>query len=729
VKRRKKATVAVNSVQPQLLEEYKGLPALDLASIDLSKQQYVGQMPHERNEYDDSNSLPYEEWVLARRAIREHNMLHSHRVLDLLQRAHSLYSVRVGSGASSSSCRRTKLFIIYEIAEESFEAGMFEKAKVNYDALRSSVITKEGWKALSTSIAQRALECAMELKDTQDVIRLSLFLCEPDNTLEVVDKEALQSQLIHTMSNLERFGLNPLAEPLEIYVPQPNHPLLNINCQFTERNVRTGSNVVARVRVHSHFLHPIRFSSLRVTFSDPVYNVNVADKEEELTLLPDEPRIFEFPMRAQSPCDLSFEKIFLDLGQEGAMVSFHWNVAEWEVETEVALLKLDRDFVQRTQTCILNPEPQVTLEMEHLPPALVGEHYRLVLQLHNQGDEDMTEGFLRISDPTTSTGPLCRFYSEDLHPLDSSVGLRVNPVAAQQRASVVVYVLAQQVVKLQPIAMELCYQTKSYSTHVSRSFGIPVILALSSGCAFFSDLFVPCVEATGSGTTIRTDHTWIVRVEVRNNCPYPIRVMEGFLKLNENAQYLASTDQAIFSTSADDHTRVLHAMDKLTMWFKLRPTMAGENISIGQFELRWKRVWHAKILPGSEADYERVVYSPTLVPPVKIERAPFVIQLGVPPSAKVGTPMQCTLQVANKTRRVEEFTLSLAESPNFLLAGTRTAIFKVTPQSTFTFTFNLVPLKAGKVSLPHFQVSSKRFSHTLGGVQPRKYVFVNPRNL
>ena len=381
----------------------------------------------------------------------------------------------------------------------------------------------------------------------------------------------------------------------------------------------------------------------------------------------------------------------MNLGQEGASVSFQWDVATWEVDTEVALLKLDRDFVQRTSTCILDPEPQVALDMEHLPPALVGEHYRLVLRLNNQGDEDMTEGTLLVSDPSGSSGsagPPCRFYSEDLQPLNGA-GLPVQPVAAGKQGTVVVYVLAQQVAKLQPIAVELCYQTSSYSTRVSRSFGIPVILALSSCCAFFSDLFVPCIEATGSSTTIRTEQTWIIRVEVRNNCPYPISVVEATLKLNENANCLASADGAIFGNTSD-HTRVLYAMDKLTTWFKLKPTAPGRDVNIGQFELRWKRKSHDKALPGSEADYERVVYSPTLIPPVDIERAPFIMRLGVPPSATVGTAIECTLQVTNITRRVEEFTLSLTDSPNFLLAGTRTAIFKVTPQSTFTFTSKYV---------------------------------------
>ena len=38
------------------------------------------------------------------------------------------------------------------------------------------------------------------------------------------------------------------------------------------------------------------------------------------------------------------------MGHPDALIRFHWNVTEWELDPEIALLKLDRDFVQRSTT-------------------------------------------------------------------------------------------------------------------------------------------------------------------------------------------------------------------------------------------------------------------------------------------------------------------------------------------------------------------------------------------
>ena len=351
----------------------------------------------------------------------------------------------------------------------------------------------------------------------------------------------------------------------------------------------------------------------------------------------------------------------------------------------------------------------------------------------------MESGFLFLSDPAQAN-LVCQFFTEGLAPIVDGQGVMVPNLEAGCQQQVVIFIVSQVAVKMQPVSVLLKYSTSQYQTQVSRSFGIPMILALSSACAFFSDTFSPCIEVTGSSTTIRADQTWMMRVEVRNHCPYPVQVVESVLKLNENARCLTSTSGFVFKDGAPP--QVLQALDKLTSWFKIRPSLSGTDISIGQFELKWKRAPHSKQMSNSEEDYERVVYSPTLIPRVTVERAPFITRTAAPPDATVGSSLQCTLEVSNMTRRVEEYSLLVTESPNFLFSGTRAADFKVTPLSSFFFTFQLVspqlllfapsnsegrliPLKSGKVALPHFQVASKRFAQT--GSQPRKYLFVHPR--
>ena len=235
--RKRKANLAIESVDLEMRETWKSLPPLQLAKIDLTRQQYVGQIPQARADYEEPHRLTYEEWQLARRAIGESNVLHSRAIIDLLQKAHSLYSMRMTTG--QGSCKRTKLFLLFEIAEEFFEEGSFEKAKEIYDALCTSTLRTEDWKTLSTAVYQRTLECAMRLKLTQDVIKFSLRLCSPETPLDQAQKRTLQTQMSHTINHLGEFDL-PAAEPVIINCSSPRHSLIQVNCQFVERNVRIG---------------------------------------------------------------------------------------------------------------------------------------------------------------------------------------------------------------------------------------------------------------------------------------------------------------------------------------------------------------------------------------------------------------------------------------------------------------------------------------------------------
>lgn len=149
-----------------------------------------------------------------------------------------------------------------------------------------------------------------------------------------------------------------------------------------------------------------------------------------------------------------------------------------------------------------------------------------------------------------------------------------------------------------------------------------------------------------------------MRVEIRNNCCYPIQILDTSLILNENATCARSTSSQIFN-DANNNQSVLQALDKFTSWFRIIPNTVGENINIGQFLVKWKRFPHARQLPGSEADFERIVSNPTLIPNLNIEKAPFTTSIFAPPRAVVGVPFLVTLEITNLTTRMEEFTYTV----------------------------------------------------------------------
>ena len=97
--RKHSAIVAAERLPQEFIKNYSKLHSLNFAAIDFSKQQFVGQLPSDRADYDNSewsNSMTYEEWHINRRIVREYNIDHSPIIIDLLQRVFislPLYSI------------------------------------------------------------------------------------------------------------------------------------------------------------------------------------------------------------------------------------------------------------------------------------------------------------------------------------------------------------------------------------------------------------------------------------------------------------------------------------------------------------------------------------------------------------------------------------------------------------------------------------------------------------
>lgn len=293
----------VDGFKPELLEKFKSLKPLQLASIDRDRQVFVGKVPNENVEYQkEEEELSFEEWKNIRRFVREYNVPHSRTILDLLQKAHGLYSTRVASGSKIVNCKRIKLLLIFEMGEESFDDNHFDKAKEYYDILRNSLIQKEEWKHILTNVYQRSLACAFKLQQTEDIINLILALCEKDIPLSIKDKQENQTQLLRILYHNKDIDLPKLSEPIIIKPLSAIHSLLDINCQFHQEKVYVQNELKYRIQFISKFPNAIRFNKLNAQFSDSSYNVEIIDDkdynmintEDGLVLYPGVPRTFDF---------------------------------------------------------------------------------------------------------------------------------------------------------------------------------------------------------------------------------------------------------------------------------------------------------------------------------------------------------------------------------------------------------------------------------------------------
>ena len=185
-----------------------------------------------------------------------------------------------------------------------------------YDVLRDSLIIEEKWNVISTIMFQRSLVCAMKLKQTEDIIRLSLKLCELSIPLPFSDKKYTQDQLLQSLYQDHELDLPSLNEPIQFVNNVPEYPLISASCQFDKEQIRTNMDVVYRIRLVSSFPMPIRFGKLVVSLTNSYYDVNITDHgdpfyvgnsetSESLLLHPGVPKVFEFTKKATEQCDIA----------------------------------------------------------------------------------------------------------------------------------------------------------------------------------------------------------------------------------------------------------------------------------------------------------------------------------------------------------------------------------------------------------------------------------------
>jgi len=177
------------------------------------------------------------------------------------------------------------------------------------------------------------------------------------------------------------------------------------------------------------------------------------------------------------------------------------------------------------------------------------------------------------------------------------------------------------------------------------------------------------------------------------------------------------------SSSEIQKSFVIHKENRVTIWYELIPSLSGENVELGQIQLQWKR------LDTSSSSSSSITNSIIFIPTLKITEAPFSAKIEVPPFAVVGSVTPFIVLIHNHTEQLQEFVLSVTENSSFLFSGDKHCSFSIHGYSSFTLKHNLIPLIAGRQLLPHFQITSKRFSSELIQTKQSRYIFISPSKI
>ncbi|KAL9649633.1 hypothetical protein ABK040_003310 [Willaertia magna] len=199
---------------------------------------------------------------------------HSENIIQMLTNAYNHFNVK-----KESQLKRMMYFIASSIAEEHFESGNWEKSKLFYDKIAKHY-RKEKWYDLLTTILEKSLECAKQLKLSKQFVLHSLELVSLLMNNSKQDKEKYLNDLFTFLNDPDALGLPPLNSPVSIELDAKN-VLLQLKTQFSVPFAPVYQPVELSLQFTSFCPIPLQFSSLSVVFSDKEYNISITNENNK----------------------------------------------------------------------------------------------------------------------------------------------------------------------------------------------------------------------------------------------------------------------------------------------------------------------------------------------------------------------------------------------------------------------------------------------------------------
>uniref|UniRef100_A0A8C0ITR1 Trafficking protein particle complex subunit 11 n=1 Tax=Chelonoidis abingdonii TaxID=106734 RepID=A0A8C0ITR1_CHEAB len=505
--------------------------------------------------------------------------------------------------------------------------------------------------------------------------------------------------------------------------------------------------------------HPIRFSKLCVGFSNQEYNqycvVEEAYQKSDILeyssqgpvcLVPGKTRKFTFKFVAKSEDvgkKIEITSVDLILGTEtGRCVILNWRGGGGDAASSQEALQAARSFKRQPKlpdnevhwdsltiqanTMIISRVPNISVQLQHEPPALTNEMYYLIVtvQSHEETvakDVKLTAGLKPGQDANLTQKTHVSLNGTeicddsypallpdipvgDLQPgekLEKAVYIRCGTVGTRMFLVYVSYLISTTVEDKEIICK--CHRDETVTIETVFPFDVAVKFVSSK----FEHL-----------DRVFADIPFLLMTDILSASPWALTIINSQLQLSASMVPVDHLESYVENV-------VLQTGESASECFCLRcpsVTNVQGGVATGRYVISWKRSSAVESVP--------VVCTVITLPYVVVESIPLHVNADLPSFGRVRESLPVRYHLQNKTSLVQDVEISVEPSDAFMFSGLKQMRLRILPGTQQDMLYNFYPLMAGYQQLPSLNIILLRIPNFTNQLLRRfipTHIFVKPQ--
>ncbi|KAL1915276.1 uncharacterized protein VTP21DRAFT_7552 [Calcarisporiella thermophila] len=692
----------------------------------------------------------------------ERNIHHQRLTIDLLSKSYDTFK--------RHNCTRMTLYLAAEIGNAYFESKEYDKAAQFFERIAKSY-RKEKWYTILASILHLSVKCARELGRWGHAVELLVELLSEKFLVSEEERANIQNEIIDILRERECGSQSPQAH-LHLDTTTFNS---FITCQalFEDSIARLGESARFQITLTVDAASPpalLRFGEIRVIFNEdeeviwkdsgestskgqrvqwidcarwggegengknesgvvadlgvekgmvkvlegivmPKHGQHLKIHEAILTL-PGQ----HFSLHLHFPLDISSPSAVPPVNSRHRWLTMATGKPSWRFVDEInPILRVQRR------------EPRVSIHVQHISPALLGEWYPLDIEVRNaeeyaiQGDFEVEVRTIEVEEcrdavalePTLELTP-----GEEKSRLE---GVEMEALAGETLVKRV-FVRAQTGEFPRVLEVKARYWPKDSQqddnavSEATRTERIAFVTGLEPSFEMVAQLpSLQQIEQAEGGMGLRTENV-LLWARVLNRGPWPVEVKKVELRLKEqkgkdpsgvNAELISMVGM---ESEREDDVKIWKPNGVFGWSYLLKvrqeaTTSPTPRVSIGPIAIIWRRRRSEDSTARDDSGFSTSFIE---LPEWELPPPALTMLTSTPAHAQVGVPfsLRCTLN--NPTPQLHELSITVEGSEAFVFSGYKQRQMRIMPFSTQSIWLTCYPLVPGRVRLPRVVAVTKR---------------------